>query len=67
MGDAEVLSRPIRATHKPNRKLRFSQTYAASASGRYLLDNGAILLAPTASAYKLVQRMFEALLSMPMR
>jgi hypothetical protein len=67
MGDGGVLPPSNPATHKPNSNPRFSQAYAASLEYQYLIDNNTILLAVTASAYKLVLRMFFPLLGMPMR
>jgi hypothetical protein len=66
LSDGDVLPRSISSTHKPNRDRRFAQAYAANVHGSYLVDNE-LLFAVAVSTYKLVRRMFFALLAMPMR
>ena len=42
----------IRTTHKPNRKPRFSHTYAVGPDYQYLFDNEMVLFLMTVSTYK---------------
>ena len=67
LGDGDVLPRSIRATHKPDRTIHFAHAYAANRNNRYRIDNGALLFALTAAAYKLMQRMSSPTSAMPMR
>src|SRR5665213_3087184 len=67
VADGDVLPPSVPATHKPNSKPGFAQTYAARLAGSHVIDNERHLFALTVRAYKLVRPMFFPLLAMPMR